>query len=63
MRYRGHITDNAHIKTIRLQSPDSRFPPRPRTIDPDLDFAHAMFLGFFRCGINCVLRSKGGAFP
>ena len=63
MRHWGHITDNAHIKSIRLQSPDSRFPPWSRPVDPNLYLAHAMFLGFFCSGIDRILRSKWGAFP
>ena len=57
MRNRGHVPDDAHRKAGGLQRAQGRLPPRPRSLDMDLNGTHA---GIGRFSRRALGRHLGG---
>ena len=63
MRNRSDVLDNSHFKTRGLQSPNSCFSPRTRSLYANFYFSHPHIQCFFCCGFCSQLRGERRAFP
>src|SRR5690349_13791631 len=57
---RRHVLDRAHLEAGGLQRADRRLAARARTLDEDVDLAHAVLLRTTRGGLGGELRGERG---
>src|SRR6185437_15927863 len=58
----GHVLDRTDLQAGRLQRPDGGLPARARTLDEDVDLAHAVLHGAARRGFRRHLRGVRRGF-
>src|SRR6516162_341247 len=60
VRNGGNVLDGTHLKAGRLQRPDRRLPAGARSLDEDVDLAHAVLHGAARRGLRGLLCGVRG---